>query len=262
MSEEGKFFTTLGADVPTYIPGGATVNGRIKSNQGQFMELDFDSWPQYQTKAADYGPPTGTGGDENIMILPEGTLEYHMLGTQTLLGFIPNASGLDVSLDQTDDDGVEICGGILASSKLAFIVGTDPAFYAKMEFNIADVSGTDDCAFGFRKVEAYQANIDDYDEMAALNVISGNITIETILNAGATTSTDTTNNWADGETHELEVRVSAAGVVTYKIDEGTPATVAEFTFDDGEVIVPFFYFLHSSDVAGVVTLTHFECGPQ
>ena len=31
MSEEGRFFTTLGADVPTYIPGGADVNGRIKA---------------------------------------------------------------------------------------------------------------------------------------------------------------------------------------------------------------------------------------
>ena len=50
-----------------------------------------------------------------------------------------------------------------------------------MKFAIADVSDTDDCAFGFRKVEAYQANIDDYDEMAALNVISGDIKIETIL---------------------------------------------------------------------------------
>ena len=262
MSEEGKFFTTLGAEVPTYIPGGADVNGRIKSKQGNFMELDFDSVPAYSSKAAAHAAPTGTGGDENIMVMPEGTLEYHMLGTQTLLAPLLVATGLDVGLDQTDNDGVEICGGILASNKLTFTVGTDPAFYAKLRFSIADVSGTDDCAFGFRKVEAYQANIDDYDEMAALNVISGNVTIETILNAGATTVTDTTEDWADAAEHELEVRVSAAGVVTYKFDDGTPATVAEFTFDDAEVVVPFFYFLHASDVAGAIVLTHFECGPQ
>ena len=30
MTEEGKFFTTLGADAPTYIPGGADVDGPLK----------------------------------------------------------------------------------------------------------------------------------------------------------------------------------------------------------------------------------------
>ena len=98
--------------------------------------------------------------------------------------------------------------------------------------------------------------------MAVLNVISGNITIETILNNGDTTSTDTTENWADTASHTLEVYVSAAGVVTYKIDGTTPSTVAAFTFATGEVVVPFFYFLNHTDIAGNVILTHFECGPQ
>jgi hypothetical protein len=263
MTEEGRFFTTLGAEVPTYIPGGADVNGRIKSVQGNFMELDFDSVPSYSSKAAAHAAPTGTDGDENIMVMPEGTLEYHMLGTQTLLAPLLVATGLDVGLDQANDEGIEVCGGILASNKLTFIIGTDPAFYAKMQFSIADVTGTDDCAFGFRKAEPYQAALDDYDEMAAVNVISGVINLETILNAGTTTTTDTTlADWADGETHELEVRVSAAGVVTYKVDNLTPTVVAAFTFDDGEVVVPFFYMINTGDFAGAVVLQHFECGPQ
>lgn len=268
MSDEGKFFTTLGADQPTHVPGGIETDGRIKSVQGNFMELDFDSVPAFKGKVLADGStfanaaPTGATGDENIMVFPEGTLEWHVLGTQTILAPVLQATGLQVNQDATDDDGIEICGGILACNKLAFTVGTDPAFYAKMKFSIADVSGTDDCAFGFRKVEAYQANIDDYDEMAVLNVISGDIKIETILNDGTTTTTDTTNNWADAAEHELEVRVSAAGVVTYKIDNLTPATVAAFTFDDAEVVVPFFYMLNSSGLAGNIILTHFECGPQ
>lgn len=268
MSEEGRFFTTLGSAGPTYIPGGADINGRIKSKQGNFMELDFDSVPVYKGKVlADgttyaHAAPTGATGDENIMSFPEGTLEWHVLGTQTILAPVLAATGLDCGMDQTNNDGIEICGGILAKNKLTFTVGTDPAFYAKMQFAIGDVSGTDDCAFGFRKVEAYQANLDDYDELACLNVISGDIKIETILNGGATTTTDTTNNWADLATHELEVRVSAAGVVTYKIDGITPATVAAFTFDDGEVVVPFFYFLNAADLADTLIIKHFECGPQ
>jgi len=208
------------------------------------------------------GLPTGTGGDENYMISGNGNyFEYHILGTQTIL--YPTwtlATGLNISMDATDNDGVEWTNGITSKSKCAFTVGTDGAFHFKVRFSIADVSGSDDCAIGFRKAEAYQANIDDYDEMAALNVISGAINIETILNAGATTTTDTTDTWADAETHVLEVYVSAAGVVTYKIDGAAPTTTAAFTFDDAEVVVPFFYLLNSSDLHGNIVLTAWECG--
>jgi hypothetical protein len=121
-------------------------------------------------------------------------------------------------MDQTDNDGVEITNGITARSRAAVAVGTSPAVYAKAKLKIGDVSGTDDLAFGFRKAEAYQANVDDYDEMACLNVISGNVVEETILNNAATSSTDTTLDWADGGEHTLEVYVSAAGVVTFKVD--------------------------------------------
>lgn len=209
-----------------------------------------------------HAAPTGATGDENVMIYPEGTLEYHILGTQTLLAPLPVATGLEVSLDDTDDDGVEFCAGILASNKLAFVVGTDPAFYAKLKFSVAVVAGSDDCAFGFRKAEDYQANLDDYDEMAVLNSIDGTINMETILNGGGTTTTDTTDDWADAETHELEVRVSAAGVVTYRID-GRPVTVAAaFTFDDAEVVVPFFFILNDATTFDSCILKSFECGYQ
>lgn len=268
MSGEGRFFTTLGAGVPTDVPGGIDTDGRIKSVQGNFMELNFDSVPAMKGKVLANGTtfahaaPTGATGDENIMVFPEGTLEWHVLGTQTILAPVLVDTGLQVNQDQTANDGIEICGGILACNKTTFTVGTDPAFYAKLSLSIADVSGTDDCAFGFRKAEPYQAAIDSYDEMAVLNVISGDIYIETILNNGTTTSTDTTETWADAASHTLEVYVSAAGVVTYKIDGLTPSTVAAFTFDTDEVLVPFFYFLNDTDLAGNVILTHFECGPQ
>ena len=98
--------------------------------------------------------------------------------------------------------------------------------------------------------------------MAALNVISGSITIETILNDAGTDSTDTTDAWEDGETHTLEVYVSAAGAVTFKIDGNAPSTTAEFTFDDGDEVIPFFYLLNASDLAGAVLLQAWEVGLQ
>lgn len=204
----------------------------------------------------------GTDTDVHAMVFPRTGFEFTNIGTQTTLCPQITSDGLNIGRTQTNDIGTEVTQGITANSRAAFTVGTSGAFYAKCTFSIADVSGTDDCAFGFRKAEAYQAAIDDYDEMACLNVISGDITIETILNGGATSATDTTEDWADGAEHTLEVYVSAGGVVTFKIDGDVPGTTAAFTFDDDEVVVPFFYFLHDSDLAGAVTLSDWEVGLQ
>lgn len=225
----------------------------------KYIFENFKQNPVYSNKAG--GAATGTAGDENILILPTTAFEYHVLGTQTIVAPTITASGLDMgSMDQTANDGLELNHGILSSQIPSFIVGTDAAFFLRARFSIADVSGTDDCAIGFRKVEANQANVDDYADMAVLNVISGNINIETIVGGAATTTTDTTDNWADGETHELEVRVSAAGVVTYLIDGAAPTTTAAYTFTDALNVMPFFYFLEDTDIAGAVPLMVWECG--
>lgn len=207
------------------------------------------------------GAAGGTAGDENAMLFERNAFEYHIIGTATVTAPSLAAGGLNIALDDAENDGIEITQGITARSKAAFVVGTDPAFFFKCRITIPNVSGADDCLVGFRKAEAYQAAPDDYDEMAALNVISGDIYIETILNDAATDSTDTTDNFADGETHELEVRVNSAGVVTFKIDGAAPSTTATFTFDDAEVVLPFVYLRHDADPeAGAVLLSHWEVG--
>lgn len=262
MVGEGRFFETLGSGNPAQVPDGLDVNGPIKAKQDNSILCPFDTTPACMAKLG-AGAATGTAGDENLCSCGGTTFEYHVLGTQTIVAPSLGTYGLNIVQDETENDGVEYCLGISALNRGVFTVGTSPAFFARMKFYIDDVSGTDDCAFGFRKVEAYQANIDDYDEMAALNVISGDVKIETILNGGATTTTDTTFNWADTGIHELEIDVSAAGVVTYKIDGSAPATTAAFTFDDGEVVVPFFYLLAAADPeVAAVELIEFECGYQ
>ena len=227
----------------------------------KYVFENFKQNPVYSNKAG--GAATGTAGDENVLVLPTTAFEYHVLGTQTIVAPTITADGLNMgSMDQTADDGLELNHGILSSQIPSFTVGTDAAFFLRTRFSIADVSGTDDCAIGFRKVEANQANIDDYADMAVLNVISGNINIETIVGGAATTTTDTTDNWADTETHELQVNVSAAGVVTYLIDGVAPTTTAAYTFTDGLNVMPFFYFLQDTDIAGAVPLMVWECGYQ
>jgi len=220
----------------------------------------FESDPVTAGKAG--GAATGAGGDENVMGLGKNMFEYHILGAgQTILAPSLVATGLLVSLDKVNDEGAEYSQGILARSKQAMVIGTDE-FYFKLKFSIADVSGADEVAVGFRKAEAYQANIDDYADMAALNVIGGDIKIETIVGDAVTVTTDTTDNWADGATKTLEVYVSKAGVVTYKVDGAAPTTVAAYTFTDALTVIPFFHLLHAATTPGDVILQEWECGLQ
>ena len=254
MAGEGKFIDNLAV-------GDLRVEGVDKSaNSKRFCSEDFNSQPICQVINATTAVPSGTADTANIARFENNSFEYVAKGTQTIIGLGSlSSTGCSVAGDQTDNDGREIsfAGGITSKAARSYTVGN--AFYAKLKFSIATVAGTDDCAFGFRKAEAYQTNLDDYDEMAVLNVISGNILIETILNAGSTASTDTTDNWADAETHELEVRVSAAGVVTYKIDAAAPTVIAAFTFDAGEVLIPFMFFLQANgSQTGALNLISFE----
>lgn len=235
------------------------VNQPVRGEASRYSYEEFEGIPVI-AKNDGFSAPTGATGDVNTLMTPGGNaFEYHVKGTQTILAPTFGALGYDISQDQTDNDGVEYTQGITARSKSAFTVGSE-GFFLSVNFSIADVSGTDDCAVGFRAAAAYAANIDDYTDMAVLNVISGAINIETILNNGATTTTDTNNPWADGETHTLKIIVSKSGIVTYQIDGVAPTVTAAFTFDASDVVVPFFFFLHSADVAGVVNLKKWECG--
>ena len=206
------------------------------------------------------GAAGGSAGNENVLLTAENAFEYHIMGTQTIKAPSKAATGLDISMDNVDNDGIELTQGILAGSKHAYTIGTDGPFFLRVKFSIADVSGTDDCAVGFRLAEAYQANIDDYNDMACLNVISGAIYMETIVGGASTVPTDTTDTWGDGDIMELKVVVSDAGVVTYQVDGAAPTVVAAFTFTDTIVVVPFVHYLHATTTPGAIILQEWECG--
>lgn len=238
-----------------------SINRRIWDNQ--YMFENFNQNPN--VSAVGGGASSGVTGATNVIQFPFTGLEYNIKGTQTITAPViasvaQGVSGLNTEMDQTDNDGVEICAGIINSNPNAFKINSSPAFFFRARVQIATVANTDDCAFGFRLTEAYQANIDDYNDMAVLNVISGNINIETILNGGATVTTDTTNNFANGETHDLKVMVNALGQVTYQIDGQDPIVTADYTFRDAIFVVPFHFFLHSASAAVGIRILEWECG--
>jgi hypothetical protein len=195
----------------------------------------------------------GLDTNTNIMTLKGHYFETYIAAASTDIVYTPNADGLVIPNDNTDNEGIEISNGIAAAtSPVAFTVGTDPAFFFSLKFKIPDVSDYDIACVGFRAVEAYQAvaNIDDpaelitrYTDVAALNVNAGDIYTVTRDNSATGTATDTTDNWADNATKTLTVKVSAAGVVSFEIDGAAPTVDTNtITLDSAKVVVPFVRF--------------------
>ena len=99
-------------------------------------------------------------------------LAYHVIVLQTALApAVDEANGyLIATLDGGAGDGVEyVPGGITANSPFANVVGTGAAAYIKARLAAETVANVAELALGFRKAEAFQAAIDNYDEMAAFN---------------------------------------------------------------------------------------------
>ena len=198
------------------------------------------------------------------------TLAVHAIGTQTLLAPALAATGLNVSGDQTNNDGWAMRGRSVAAlgtlNKDHFKVGTSPAFFFKVKFTLADVSGLDDLRCGFAKVEAHNADPDALDELATMAVMAGDIKTQTIINNASTIATDLTapssGDWADGATHTFKIMVSAAGVVTYELDDTAPTGAVAFTFDDAEVVTPYWFHRFDATSPGAITWQTFEFGLQ
>jgi hypothetical protein len=212
------------------------------------------------------GAATGATGDRNQALFPETAFEWHVKGTQTILTPILTAVGWDIGMDQTAADGIELTNGILPRCPVAFVVGTDAAFFFSAQIKVQDASGANPLLVGFRKAEAYQAVYTGYADYAAIGIVgtSDPNLIKTVTEAagGGTTTTDTTNTWADAATKTLTVKVSAAGVVTYQINGAAPTAVVAFSFTAGDVVVPFLYFLEAADLAGTVEMISWEVGFQ
>jgi hypothetical protein len=237
----------------------------INGLQASITREDFSNDPRFSMKSDATGVPTGTAGDENFYMTTNSIITQHIIGTQTIILPVPVVGGgWDIEGDQTEDEGYEFnWGGLVAGGKCVFKVGTSAAFFARLKFNIADVSFAKEFAFGFRTVEAFQAAIDNYNNMAVINCLAGDFKIETIDDNNATTTTDTTDNASDATDHTIEVRVSAAGVVTYLIDGVAPTTTAAFTIDDGDNVCPFLFYLQGATTfAGDVILKEMVCGLQ
>jgi len=255
-------------------------------NENKFVHEEFLSSFNAFAEGTPMGDPTGTAGNVNGLQTDRNLFQYHIIGTATILAPKRTATGLDLSLDKADNDGLELTLGcehpagtvVSALSRGTFTVGTDAPFYFAFKVSNADVSGTEFLMAGFRKSEIYQAVIETaYDEMAAINAFAGDIKISTILNSssGTVVDTDTTDNWADAETKTLLVYCDSdgtlwgtAGACYFEVDNVVPTShkpgaataVSTFKFDSGEVVIPFFAYRYDTTTPGVVEAKLWESG--
>lgn len=216
--------------------------------------------------AAGGGAATGVAGDKNVLFTQFGQYEYNVIGTQTILAPKLGTTGLNLVQDATAGDGIEITVGQTALSPAAFTVGTDAAFFCQAIFTPNDASGVNPLILGFRKVQAFNATLSSYTDFASIGVVGTSnpnlVKLQTQVNTGGVTTTDTTQTVADNAVTQLKIKVSAAGVVTYELNYGAPTVVAAFTFDTGDVVIPFIRFVQAADVAETVDQTWFEYGFQ
>lgn len=251
----------------------------VRAGLGASKRMDSNAKYVY---AKFYGPleySDGLGGAAAVTDAAINTLRaangetFQVRLEQAFAGSAPQVSvgalGAALTLDAADNDGIGIdlgygaAGAEVANTRGAYIVGTEAeGFFVRAKLNIADVSDADQIAVGFVK-GGFPADglLDTLTDYAVLNVDNGDIKVETRLNSGTASVTDTTQDVADAGTVTLEVRVTAGGVAHFFVDGAAPTvTQTGFEFDDDTVNA---VLLILADAAGDpgVQLIEWESGP-
>jgi len=182
-------------------------------------------------------------------------------------------AGLNLQGDAAtaDNTGLElIFGGTQHGGNASCTIGTH-AMSFDATFNSVDFTDQDCVAIGFRKVEEFQTGHQAilaaasgdavYTDYVAFGVLSpDDVQISTRLNDGTTAHVDSTQATAADKNHRFKVDVSAAGVVTFShigaavMSAGTlaaPSTTKAFTFDDGDVVVPYLSILSTNQDSAI-----------
>lgn len=216
------------------------------------------------TSAVGGGAATGVAGDNNVLFTQFGQYEWNVIGTQTILAPKLDSFGLNLVQDNTAGDGIELCMGQTSLSPCAFTVNEDAAFFIQAVFKVQDVSGTNPLIIGFRKAQAFDATLSNYTDFVSIGIVgtAAKIQLQTQLNSGGVTTTDTTQTATDGATIQFKIKVSSTGVVTYEYNYAAPTVVAAFTFDSGDVVIPFIRFTEAADITTQAAINYLECGFQ
>ena len=154
-----------------------------------------------------------------------------------------------------------------ASEPFVYTVGSSAPLKIRLKCVLPNVSGIQDLYVGFRNGVASPTSFDNFTDAAAVAVDLGDVFVKTILNNAATVETDSGEDWADTEEHEVQVVVglpsngftgNGAGVARFFLDGAEIG--APFTFDTGDEIFPFVFINNNQTTgeAGGALLTELE----
>ena len=183
------------------------------------------------------------------------------------------AAGLNLQGDAAtaDNTGLELVfGGTQHGGNASCTIGTHGMVF-DATFNSVDFTDQDCVAIGFRKAEEFQTGHQPiiaaasgdavYTDYVAFGVLSpDDVQISTRLNDGTTAHVDSTQATAASGNHRFQVTVTSAGVVTFAhigaavMSAGTlaaPSTTKAFTFDDGDVVVPYLSILSTNQDSAI-----------
>jgi hypothetical protein len=207
---------------------------------------------------------TLAAGDEIALSTRKANYTAHVQSVNgTVVNTFPvaTATGLELKVTANASSGVLgwelVPGSIFANSANAITVGSladgdSKDWYIEAQVTATDISDVSELAVGIRNDGAFQADMDDYTDVASLRIdSSGDVQISTILNNGATSDTDTTINAADATQIILRVEIKQNGNCRFIIN-GTESSVATFTADSGDVLIPFIYLITANDDPAVI----------
>lgn len=246
-------------------------NGEFVSDIGKSLYEDFTSYSDGEDLSCTDSYAKGACAGNTTLVPCTCTttngfkFAWVPLVTATL-GPDMDAGSLDISGDQTDNDGSMIVfGGPHNSSGAPFVIGRDPAFHFCTEAAVADATGIDgNIMAGFVELadEAWNADFEALNSYAGIGILgtaaagvtAEDVTIKTEDDGGGVTTTDTTDDATEAVKYKYCVYVSATGAVTYTFNGSAPTATAAFSFDDGIMVVPFMTYLHTADLAGEIDL--------
>lgn len=235
---------------------------------GQYFRQVFPSGGPVLSDTLGSALPTGVTGNINRALFVQAMnamqASYHIKGAgQTILGpWEAGSNGyLDAGLDNALSEGVEYLFGNGAAATNPFARNElSPASFVKLDFSIGTVANALDLALGFRKINAFNADLEAYQDIACLNMQAGTVNVQTILDDGATATTDTGLTLADAVRMTFEVQVRGRQAVF--LVNGAEVSVPRFNFDVGEIIVPICFFLQGAGGgAGAFAWFEIEMGP-
>jgi len=245
-------------------------NRIARQMQENYMIENFKNLPM-GSLISGKGIPVVTDATYNLLYVGASVLYTWNINAQALIIPAYNANGLDISMDQTAGDGIEISPayGVNANTRFGFVIDTAPkGFFVRAKISVSDVSDVAELSVGFRKNATAANALSSHTDYALLQLIAGDIKTETRLNTGTASTVDTTLNWADAGTYTLRVDVAVNGKTTFTVLDSNDVVVStgfvsqDFQFDTGDTVIPCIRQILGTDGTCSIILKEFECGYQ